>query len=336
MFYSPKLAKQPILGVASLAATETMPTAAVRNAVSLQTPALCRTPSTLLLSILLHTGLVGLLTVALPSVPHSAPPPSELDTVLLLAPLESLRLIPLVESPSLPAPESAFPEWYVPVDDILESSLSISEEPFDLKAPDLALEAETLTLPVLAQWDAVRLPVAPKPTPATTGVALASAHGGGGGGAGPAVIGTGGVASSSEQGGGVGTGTGRGAGTGSGAGTGRGTGYGAGTGTGVGDGPALRQPRAGGATKGASILSTLSPAYPDAQRRAGRTAVVLLEVLINETGQALEFRVLSGGEIKDFAAAALKEARKARYAPALEDGHAVPGYVRIKVEFRLK
>ena len=346
MFYRPKLADQPGLDVASLASPETPPAAAVRKVVLTHPPVSYRVPHTLLLSVLLHAGFVGLLAVAMPIGLHSGSPQVGLDTVLLRAPLEIPWQSPLEEAAPLPAPEVAFPEWNAPAEDVLEPSLNTPEEPLNLKAPDLVFEAETVVVPVVAQWNTVKLPVAHKPTPvAPLAVPIADnagGHGGGGGGAGPAMLGTGGVASGAERGNGVGTGTG--SGTGAGAGSGRGTGWGArtgagsgtGTGSGVGDGHAPGRQRSGGATKGAALLSTLSPAYPDAQRLAGRTAVVLLEVLVNEKGHAQEIRVLSGDEKSDFANAALKEARKARYAPALEDGQAVLGYLRIKVEFRLK
>jgi TonB family protein len=146
--------------------------------------------------------------------------------------------------------------------------------------------------------------------------------------------------------GGNGNGDGDGSGTGTG-GSGAGIGLGGG-GTGYGPGgngwsggkpggPEVASRGTGrGASRHARPTEPLTPAYPERQRQAGRDATVLLLVHVDSAGKAGQMEVLSPDEDRDFVNAALAAARKTRYEPALEEGQAVAGVIRIRVEFRLR
>ena len=118
---------------------------------------------------------------------------------------------------------------------------------------------------------------------------------------------------------------------------GQGLGYGYGSGQGIGNGTgdgtgALPK----GPTRAVRVVKELAPVYPEAQRQAGRTASVLLEILVDPNGKPVSIEVLTKAVPEDFIRAALSAAKSARYEPALEVGRPVSGYVRRRIEFRLK
>ncbi|MCQ2391896.1 MAG: energy transducer TonB [Kiritimatiellae bacterium] len=82
--------------------------------------------------------------------------------------------------------------------------------------------------------------------------------------------------------------------------------------------------------------SSFRPKYPTNCRRRGEEGVVSLEIDVNVLGQAIDVRILISSGFPDLDEAAVKAAKKARFAPATQDGKAVPGRIRLPVEFKLK
>jgi len=170
--------------------------------------------------------------------------------------------------------------------------------------------------------------------------APANAQPGGGGGGGPVAIGSpsahgdlpGGPSGSTPGGQVPGSGAGSGSGVGPGAGSGTGGGSGAGTGTGVGSGVG---PGAGDAgTPGSAggftsrVADRLEPEviwkgvleYPEAAIADGREGVVRMQVLVTESGQVAEVRVVSSSGDRRLDAAAKEWVSRWRYRPAVQDG----------------
>ena len=78
----------------------------------------------------------------------------------------------------------------------------------------------------------------------------------------------------------------------------------------------------------AQLTASPPPAYPPGLAGSGRSAQVVLEVLVDENGAVVEARVKSarvdgGGADAAFRQAALAAARKARFEPATKQG--IPG-----------
>ena len=76
------------------------------------------------------------------------------------------------------------------------------------------------------------------------------------------------------------------------------------------------------------------PAYPDAMRKKGIEALVILRVLIDEQGSVKEIEVVQGDE--PFLGAALAVVRSYRYRPATLDGRPAAVHRLIRVPFRLR
>jgi protein TonB len=76
------------------------------------------------------------------------------------------------------------------------------------------------------------------------------------------------------------------------------------------------------------------PRYPDAMRKKGVEALVVLRVLIDEEGRVIDVDVVQGGE--PFVAAALEVVKAYRYEPATVDGRPAAVHRLIRVPFRLR
>jgi TonB family protein len=76
--------------------------------------------------------------------------------------------------------------------------------------------------------------------------------------------------------------------------------------------------------------------YPEAMRRKGETATVLLEVSVDESGKPQTVRLLSEDVASGFASAAIKAVERARFNPAQVNGEPAPDTIRLRVEFRLQ
>ena len=189
--------------------------------------------------------------------------------------------------------------------------------------------------------------------------APANAEPGGGGGGGPVDIGSpsergdlpGGPSGGTPGGQVPGTGAGSGSGVGPGTGSGTGGGSGAGTGTGVGSGvgPGAGEAGAGDAgTPGSGgftsrVADRLEPEviwkgaleYPEAAIADGREGVVRMQVLVTETGQVAEVRVVSSSGDRRLDAAAEEWVSRWRYRPAIQDGKPRRVHTRATVRFDL-
>ncbi|MGH7675628.1 MAG: energy transducer TonB, partial [Gemmatimonadales bacterium] len=98
---------------------------------------------------------------------------------------------------------------------------------------------------------------------------------------------------------------------------------------------------AGGALAGAvddppELLSAPLPAYPELLRRAGITARVIVEAVVDTTGRAEAGSMRAIGDAHTaFQDAARESVRRALFRPARVRGQAVRALVRVPVEFRL-
>lgn len=164
-------------------------------------------------------------------------------------------------------------------------------------------------------------PPSSRPTPHGA-VSLHPGHGGRGNGTG------------AGGGGGLGVGVGGGGGGGGdGTGVGGGSGVGAGEG-GDGDGTGFA-PR-GGVTRGPAITASLAaPPYPRAARSRGFEGRVVLALAIGADGRVTSIEVAESSGHEDLDAAARAAAADWTFAPALRDGEAVAGTLRVPVRFEL-
>jgi periplasmic protein TonB len=76
------------------------------------------------------------------------------------------------------------------------------------------------------------------------------------------------------------------------------------------------------------------PSYPDAMRKKGVEALVILRVLIDEQGRVKDIDVVQGDE--PFLGAALEVVKSYRYQPATLDGRPAAVHRLIRVPFRLR
>ena len=92
----------------------------------------------------------------------------------------------------------------------------------------------------------------------------------------------------------------------------------------------------GGDYTPATYLDNPPPAYPLAARLAGHTGIVLLEVIVNDSGHPTAVTVArsSGDPVLD--RAAVTAVRRWRFHPALAAGRPVTARVEFPVRFRLK
>lgn len=86
----------------------------------------------------------------------------------------------------------------------------------------------------------------------------------------------------------------------------------------------------------AAYLKNPPPEYPAVARRRGQEGLVLLAVLVNESGAPAEVRVAetSGSSVLD--EAALEAVQRWTFVPARRGDHAIAAWVEVPVRYRLK
>jgi len=138
--------------------------------------------------------------------------------------------------------------------------------------------------------------------------------------------------SANGYGGGIGNGSGGGIGSGSGGGIGNGNGNGMGNGAGGGSGGGAYRP-GGGVTNPIPIYSP-DAQYPEEARKADWQGSVLLSLVVDETGKAVNIKVIRplGMGLDEEAVEAVSQWK---FKPGMKDGKAVPVQVQIQVTFRL-
>ncbi len=87
-------------------------------------------------------------------------------------------------------------------------------------------------------------------------------------------------------------------------------------------------------TKMPNFLHKELPVYPESMRSLGKTATVLLEILIDETGKVAKVTVVKSGGA-DFDRAAKEAFMRSSFTPAEVDGKPVPVLLRQPVTFQL-
>lgn len=149
----------------------------------------------------------------------------------------------------------------------------------------------------------------------------------------PASAGSGGTGTGSGGGNGSGTGTGSGSGVGSGSGSGYGSGTGSGYGPGSGGGSGGGENN--GVTQGPSVLSSVTPVYPESARSAGVEGSVLVGITIGTDGSVENAWISSSSGNSDLDQAALQAAYGYHFAPAYQNGTAIECNVNLPITFQL-
>jgi len=116
-----------------------------------------------------------------------------------------------------------------------------------------------------------------------------------------------------------------------------GDGSGAGAGTGVGEGSETDEEtvwQPGGDVVAPRILFQVQPRYPSAARLVKVEGIVIIEAVIDASGQIRDARVLRGHPLLD--EAALEALRRWRFEPGRLNGRPVAVYFTLTVNFRLR
>ena len=129
---------------------------------------------------------------------------------------------------------------------------------------------------------------------------------------------------------GTGIGGGIGSGIGGGVGSGKGPGVGPGSGGGFGGGAY----RPGGGVSNPQVLYQVEPEYSEEARKAKFQGTVVLQLVVDVTGKAVEIKILRplglGLDQK-----AIEAVEKWKFKPGMKDGKPVPVYASVEVNFRL-
>jgi len=107
----------------------------------------------------------------------------------------------------------------------------------------------------------------------------------------------------------------------------------AGTGTDAAPPPPSSRPAIGGQLQPPQLISSTPPAYPAGARAQRVQGVVVLDVLVDETGKVAETTVISGP--LSLQAAAKEALRNWRYEPARLNGEPIPVHTRVNLRFSL-
>jgi TonB family protein len=83
-----------------------------------------------------------------------------------------------------------------------------------------------------------------------------------------------------------------------------------------------------------TIVKRPQPRYPEAARRIGRSAVVVLRLLIDEEGNVAEIQQAGAKAGMGFDRSAIMSAEKTAWKPAMMDGVAVKMWVDLRIEFQ--
>ncbi len=98
----------------------------------------------------------------------------------------------------------------------------------------------------------------------------------------------------------------------------------------VAEGP-KRPVRVGGEVKPPRLLSGPAPVYPILAKQSHVQGVVVIEAIIDEHGNVIEERAISGPPL--LIAAAMKAVSQRKYEPTVLDGEATPVDLRVEVNF---
>jgi len=284
-----------------------------------------RAPNAWLISLFFHLVFLSGVCLVAPEVAGLRPLRDEPVHVVHVLTVPQVRLPELEPAPALVLTDApALLMQAEDAEDPVTEDLQLQEPANDVASDDTG---DVDSYDVTVNWEKLRpqpQPVAPQlPIKIDAGGGNAAGTGLGGGGTGAGVGGDSGYSA--------------GYGSGTGSGTGRGGGAGTGTGTGIGNGSAAGRQPAKGKSRSARPKASITPVYPESERKAGRSATVLLEILVDEKGRATEVRVIGGAsEPQAFVNSAVSAARNARYEPALEDGVLVPCYIKVNITYKLK
>jgi periplasmic protein TonB len=86
----------------------------------------------------------------------------------------------------------------------------------------------------------------------------------------------------------------------------------------------------------ARLLRHAEPAYPTASIRAHEEGTVMLQVLIGPDGRIGDVRLAASSGFERLDAAAIKEVRTWRFAPATRGGRAISMWVSVPVKYELR
>lgn len=99
--------------------------------------------------------------------------------------------------------------------------------------------------------------------------------------------------------------------------------------------PKRREPlRVGGNVQESKLIKRVEPVYPELAKRARVQGMVMLQVLVDETGHVADIKVLKGNPLLD--PSALEAVRSWIYSPTLLNGEPVPVIATVTVIFNLR
>jgi TonB family protein len=97
--------------------------------------------------------------------------------------------------------------------------------------------------------------------------------------------------------------------------------------------PGSSRPAIGGQLQPPQLIASIPPVYPVAAREQSLQGVVVLDVLVDETGKVVETKVIAGPQM--LVTAAQESLRSWKYRPAQLNGHPIPVHTKVSVRFSL-
>ena len=99
--------------------------------------------------------------------------------------------------------------------------------------------------------------------------------------------------------------------------------------------PKPKEPiRVGGTVQTSKLLRKVDPVYPELAKRARVSGIVLLQVVVSETGQVKDAKLIRGHPLLN--QSAIDAVRQWQYSPTLLNGEPVPVIATVTVNFVLK
>ena len=90
--------------------------------------------------------------------------------------------------------------------------------------------------------------------------------------------------------------------------------------------------RVGGSVKPPRLISGPAPVYPILAKQSRVQGIVVIEAIIDEHGNVIQEKVISGHPL--LVEAALKAVSQRKYEPTVLDGQATPVDLRVEITFR--
>ena len=92
--------------------------------------------------------------------------------------------------------------------------------------------------------------------------------------------------------------------------------------------------RVGGNVQSSKLIRRVEPSYPELAKRARVSGIVLLQVIVGESGDVAEVKVIRGHPL--LTPAAVNAVKQWQYSPTLLNGEPVPVIATVTVNFVLR